>query len=278
MNGVNKTLYIPLYGKAYVSRKGILLRDPKAEEIWSAEGFALKGKSRSKWLAYYMAIRAAVFDDWVKQQMAENADAVVVHIGCGLDSRVLRVGAVEHRWFDVDLPKVIEQRSRYYAESASYRMIAGDARKDDWLAEFPQQADAIVVMEGVSMYLTTEELQRLTDALCSHFRSVSLLVDCYTALGARLSRYKNPVLDVGVTRVYGMEAPEVLENGTLRFVGEHTMMPQRFIDEMNPVERRIFQKLYAGPFSRKIYKLFEYRMICKVKTDQKCEEDFGCLY
>ena len=30
---VNKTLYIPLYGKAYVSKTGIILHDAKAEEI-----------------------------------------------------------------------------------------------------------------------------------------------------------------------------------------------------------------------------------------------------
>ena len=30
MNNVNKTLYIPLYGKAYVSHKRIILQDPKA--------------------------------------------------------------------------------------------------------------------------------------------------------------------------------------------------------------------------------------------------------
>ena len=52
MNNVTRTLYIPLYGKAYVSRKGLFLKDKKAEEIWEAEGFALKGKSKSKWLAY----------------------------------------------------------------------------------------------------------------------------------------------------------------------------------------------------------------------------------
>ena len=60
MDNVNKTLYIPLYGKAYVSRKGIILQDMKAEEIWEKEGFPLKGKSKSKWLAYYMGMRSAV--------------------------------------------------------------------------------------------------------------------------------------------------------------------------------------------------------------------------
>ena len=31
MNNVNKTLYIPLYGKAYVSHKGIILNDKKGK-------------------------------------------------------------------------------------------------------------------------------------------------------------------------------------------------------------------------------------------------------
>ena len=65
MDGVNQTLYIPLYGKAFVSNKNIILKDEKAEEIWKKEGFPLKGKSKSKWLAYYMAMRAAVYDAWV---------------------------------------------------------------------------------------------------------------------------------------------------------------------------------------------------------------------
>lgn len=42
MNSINKTLYIPLYGKSCVSQKGIILHDEKAEEIWAAEGFSLK--------------------------------------------------------------------------------------------------------------------------------------------------------------------------------------------------------------------------------------------
>ena len=114
MNGVNKTLYIPLYGKAYVSKKGLFLADKKAEEIWAAESFALKGKSKSKWLAYYMGIRSAVFDNWLRQQMDDREDAVVLHSGCGMDSRVLRVGDNKHKWYDVDFTEVICERKHYY--------------------------------------------------------------------------------------------------------------------------------------------------------------------
>lgn len=88
MDHVNRTLYIPLYGKACVSRKGILLSDPRAEAIWEQEGFPLKGKSRSKWLAYYMSMRAAVFDQWLGLAMTAQPDAVVLHLGCGMTAAV----------------------------------------------------------------------------------------------------------------------------------------------------------------------------------------------
>jgi len=259
MNGVNKTLYIPLYGKSYVSKKGLFINDKKAEEIWEAEGFSLKGKSKSKWLAYYMGVRSAVFDEWLWQQMRDEPDALVIHIGCGMDSRVIRVGTKNHMWYDVDFPEVIEERTRYYSESANYRMIAGDARDCNWLANIKENKNAIVVMEGVSMYLTANEMRNMTDSLCAHFERLSLLVDCYTSFAAKMSKYRNPINDVGVTEVHGIDDPKLYQSDRLTFVKEHTMIPSKYIGELKGIERFIFAKLYAGNFSNKLYRLFEYK-------------------
>lgn len=259
MNNINKTLYIPLYGKAYVSRKGIILQDKKAEEIWAKEAFPLKGKSKSKWLAYYMAIRCAVFDNWLRDKMAEMEDAVVLHIGCGMDSRVLRVGTMNHTWYDVDFPEVIKERKRYYTETDDYKMLAGDARNSEWLTNIPDGKRAIVVFEGVSMYMTNTEVKAFLTTLKSHFEEIMLLMDCYTVLAANMSKYKNPINDVGVTEVYGMDNPVFLESDGVVFVKEHNMTPQEFIEELKGSERYIFQKLYAGKFAKKLYRLFEYR-------------------
>ena len=158
MNNVNKTLYIPLYGKAYVSKKGVILDDKRAEEIWSKEGFELKGKSKSKWLAYYMGIRSKVFDVWLRQKMDEMENAIIIHIGCGMDSRAERVGTKGHLWYDVDFPEVIKERKRYYEETEEYHMVASDARNQDWIQNLPKDNPAIIVMEGMSMYLIQEEL------------------------------------------------------------------------------------------------------------------------
>ncbi len=259
MNNVNKTLYIPLYGKAYVSKKGLFLHDTKAEQIWQAEQFPLKGKSRSKYLAYYMGIRSAVFDAWVKQQMENADDAVVIHIGCGMDSRVLRVGENRHIWYDVDFPEVIAERRRYYAEDFRYQMLAGDARDpESWLSQIPQSKAAIVVMEGVSMYLTEDELQLALAVIGEQFGHVALLMDCYTTFAAKMSRYKNPINDVGVTLVHGIDRPHVLQSGAIRFVKQHDMTPRAYIDQLHGIEKCIFAGLYAGKLSQKLYRLYEF--------------------
>ena len=258
MDNVNKTLYIPLYGKAYVSRKGIILNDPKAEEIWNTEGFELKGKSKSKWLAYYMGMRSRVFDEWLLQEMKKDADAVVLHIGCGMDSRVLRLGIDGHQWYDIDFQSVIEERKKYYTEDDCYHMVEADVRQQNWLEAVSKAKHAIIVMEGVSMYFEPQELKRVLEQISAHFETVNLLMDCYTTMAAKASKYKNPINDVGVTQVYGLDEPRDLECKGLAFVKEYDMTPNVFINELEGMEKAIFKKLYSGGIAKKMYRMYEY--------------------
>ena len=108
------------------------------------------------------------------------------------------------------------------------------------------------------MYLTTDEMKNLTDSLCAHFESISLLVDCYTFLASKVSKRRNPLNDVGVTEVYGIDDPRSYQSGKFTFVKEHTMIPQKYVDELKGAERFIFSRLYAGGFSKRLYRLFEY--------------------
>ena len=259
MDSVNRTLYIPLYGKAAVSRKGILLHDPKVEEIWAEAGFLLKGKAKSKWLTYYMGMRAAVFDQWLAAQMEKLPGAAVIHIGCGLDSRVCRMGTGGHAWYDVDFPEVIGERRKYYKESTEYHMLGADVRDMAWLDAIPGGTDAIAVMEGVSMYLRREELLGLLASLAERFGRVALLMDCYTVFAAKASKYKNPVNEVGVTKLYGVDDPQELEQGNgLLFRREHELTPEELIGRLPGGDRTFFALLFAGSAAKKSYRLFEF--------------------
>lgn len=262
MDSINKTLYIPLYGKALVSKKGIILSDKKAEQIWDTEGFPLKSKSRSRWLAYFLAMRAAVFDEWTKEKMAEDSNAIILNIGCGLDSRVLRVGTNVHLWYDIDLGSVIELRRRYYTEDECYRMLVGDIRDSKWLKDIPHNRNAVIVMEGISMYIKNDELKMFMNIVSKHFPCVCILMDCYTEKGAKATKVKNPINTVGVTVTYGIDDPGVLEkdNG-FSFVGERDMTPANLIDELKGFERIVFKRLYGGKISKSFYRMYEYKKV-----------------
>ena len=260
MNGVNKTLYISLYGKAMVSRQGILLHDPKAEEIWQKEGFTLKGKAASKWLAYYMGMRSAVFDRWLEETMKELPEAVVLHVGCGMDSRITREGNNSHLWYDVDFPEVIAQRKRYFKETEIYQMVSSDIRDMAWLSQIPKGSDAIIIMEGISMYLEVAELKEVLKQWKSYFGELRILMDSYTVFAAKATKYKNPINEVGITQVYGFDDPEELAGETgITFVREHELTPQELIAQLPRREQRFFKIMFAGKTAKKIYRLYEYR-------------------
>ena len=101
-------------------------------------------------------------------------------------------------------------------------------------------------------------MQNLANSLCFHFENIMLLADCYSSFAAKISKHKNPINDVGVTDVYGIDNPQAYQSGKFTFVKEHTMIPQKYIDKLKGFERFIFAKLYAGSFSKKLYRLFEY--------------------
>ena len=259
MDSVNNTLYIPLYGKAYVSRRGLLLQDTDAERIWETAGFPLKGKAKSKWLAYNMGMRSAVFDRWTAAAMKEQPDAIVLHLGCGLDSRVHRLKATEKCWYDIDFPSVIEERKRYFSETGHYRMISADIRDPDWLHTLSGDA-AIVVMEGVSMYLTNAELQTLFCRLNSRFTRLSILMDSYTTFAAKATKYKNPINQVGVTQVYGFDDSLLpISETNIRFLREWELTPEDLILTLPRREQGFFRAMFAGRFAKKIYRLYEYK-------------------
>jgi hypothetical protein len=146
-------------------------------------------------------------------------------------------------------------------------MISGDARACSWLENIPEKEGAIVVMEGVSMYLTSKELGHLTANLSNHFEKIVLLMDCYTNMAAKMTKYKNPINEVGVTEVYGMDDPFVLQKDGFIFVKEHSMTPEKYINELKGIEKFIFKNMFAGSFSKRLYRLFEYQK-CKVGVEK----------
>ena len=102
-----------------------------------------------------VTVRTAQFDIWAAQFLAAHEQATVIHLGCGLDSRVFRLDprpGVE--WYDVDYPAVISLREKVFPTRPGYHLVATAATDPSWLDQIPADRPTLLLAEGISMYLT----------------------------------------------------------------------------------------------------------------------------
>lgn len=112
LDAVQETLLIPLYGRAVETRRRHpLLRDPRAVQIVARVDYDFTGLSSDQSLAGAV-LRTSSYDAWARRFLAAHPAGTVVEIGTGLNTRFDRLDNGTARWFDLDLPEVIELRRR----------------------------------------------------------------------------------------------------------------------------------------------------------------------
>lgn len=138
---------------------------------------------------YLVALRAVQFDDWCAELLGRHPDAVVLHLGCGLDGQAFRVSVPPSvSWFDVDQPSVIGLRRRLYDDTENYRMIGSSVTELQWLDEVPAGRPTLMVAEGLLMYLREDEVRLLLQRLIDRFPGGEMHFDTLSALAPLLSR------------------------------------------------------------------------------------------
>jgi O-methyltransferase involved in polyketide biosynthesis len=186
-----ETLLIALYGKALESRRpDSVLGDRFADEATKRIDYNFARLKIDRNMGVGLALRAKTLDDWVRAFLANHPNAVVLHLGCGLDTRVFRIDPpAGTEWLDVDFPEVVELRRRLYPFRENCRLIATSVTEADWLARVPRDRPAIVVAEGLTPYLTAYEGAQLFSRLVGHLRAGGELVcDAYSDLGLKFVR------------------------------------------------------------------------------------------
>lgn len=256
----SKTLFIPLYGKAIISKNNFFLHDKKAEEIIAKSNYDFKSLKQSKWLSMYMSVRALLIDELCNKYILEYDNVTIIHLGCGLDSRCLRVNQNFSTWYDVDYEVVIEIRKEFYETDSKYNMIGSSILDFKWLDKINRTDNVLIVAEGVTMYFSEQEIKKLLEQLNNKFGSVHLLFDAYTKKGVKLSNIKNPVNQMNAKVKYGITNPNdfLSLNSNLEYLATHFIKKE---DNNLPwFTKFIFNNLYCGRVSQSIYKIYEFKL------------------
>ncbi|WP_246203462.1 class I SAM-dependent methyltransferase [Streptomyces tailanensis] len=176
---VQETLLIPLYGRAVENRKEeSALRDPRAEEIVASIDYDFSRFDNLPSLVGAV-LRTALFDLWVADFLAAHPTGTVVEIGTGLNTRYERVGNERARWFDLDLPDVIDLRRTFFADTPRRTMIAGSVTDDAWASAVAAQAEGpyFFAAEAVLPFLEEGEVRHVVDLLAENFPGSLLALD-----------------------------------------------------------------------------------------------------
>lgn len=208
-----ETLLITLYGKAGESHlPDSLLKDRYAAEAVSKINYDFDRLKLDRDLMIGVAMRAHILDDWARAFLTRHPDATVLHLGCGLDSRVFRLDPGPGiRWFDVDYPEVVALRRKLYPARENYTLIGTSVTDPAWLEQIPKDKPAMIIAEGLLPYLTPEEVPKLLRRLIKHLPSGELTFDAYSGLGLKFLRNLPSVRATGARLLWPLDDPRALE-------------------------------------------------------------------
>lgn len=182
LKGVPQTLLLPLIGRAQFSQEPYSpIHDKKATELVNTLNYDFKNllsvPSVKRSTLFWMA-RAYHFDEAVKAFLKTYPNAVIVNLGCGLDTGFHRIDNGQLTWVDVDFPEVINLRQDLLPPSKREIYIKSSILDHAWMGEVKKIGEHVFFLAGgVFMYFTQEEVKSLFVNMANQFSHAHLIFD-----------------------------------------------------------------------------------------------------
>lgn len=155
-------------------------------------------------LREHIALRSWYYDQMTTRFLEQHPQAVVVSMGCGLDTRFQRIKPAKGIFFDLDLPEVIQFKKKFISENDRFRMIARSVFDHGWMDEVKKAGERprLFLAEGVFMYLAPEDVRLLVLELQRRFPGCELLCEVFNSIF--LSDFWRPLVTGKLRRSGGL--------------------------------------------------------------------------
>ena len=173
LSGVPETMLQTVYARAKETKTRGAIRDEAAVALVERLDYDFSLADRDGAMHSGVIARTIVLDQLVERWLAGHPGAVVVNIACGLDTRCYRMQGYAH-WYNLDLPDTIDVRRRLLPETGAISQIA----MDDWGGEIREpNTPVLVIIEGLTMYLTEAQVQRIFTVIAGRFPRATVFVE-----------------------------------------------------------------------------------------------------
>jgi O-methyltransferase involved in polyketide biosynthesis len=262
LNGPPQTMLATLYAKALdADAPRSILRDHYAKAAVARIDYDWATTTINTRRAPSVAIRTAHFDNWTRQFLAVHHEAVVLHVGCGLDARVYRVEPGPGvRWYDIDYPEVIGLRERIYPGRTNYRMLPASVTDPAWLADIPTDRPALFLGEGLTMYLTKNDGLALLRRVVNRFTSGELQFDAFNTFGIRTQWINAVVRRSGSKLHWGIDSPSDIVDTIpgVRLLAWKSVFDSDTFEMVSPAVRWLGRAMAAVPVLKTMAQYHRY--------------------
>lgn len=160
-------------------------------------------------------------------------------------------------------------RKQFYVENENYKMIGKSVTDTSWFDEIDTtNQNILIVAEGLTMYLSEQELKNLLEGLNAKFGNATIVFDAYSRQAVKSSKLKNPVNQMNASIKWGMNDPSDFTklNEHLEFVREYLIRKKE--NNLKGITKFIFENLYCGKISESLYKIYEFRLKDKEEIER----------
>lgn len=208
LTGASETLLLPLHARAeHTLSARPRFEDRAAVDLIARLDYDFSEARRDRLMSDGVILRTLTLDPLVSGFLATHPGATVVNIACGLDTRFHRLDDGVVTWYDLDLPDVIALRRRLLGEDERHRTIAASALDPAWPAQVEAAGDVLVVIEGLSMYLTEEQVRGLMDIIAGSLPGATVLIEVMPHFFQKYGRERS-VVATGARFTYGCSGAE----------------------------------------------------------------------
>jgi methyltransferase (TIGR00027 family) len=163
-----------LYRATESTRSDALFDDPLAERLAGEQGRAIVAStpatSRNGW---WLVARTKIIDDAIAEALANGCDRVL-NLAAGLDTRPYRLNLPpDLHWIEADLPDLLAEKTALLADQAprchltrsAVDLADPAAREAFFNTALDGATKALVLTEGLLMYLKDTDVQALSDSI-----------------------------------------------------------------------------------------------------------------
>lgn len=177
---ISETLFIPLVARAAETvRKNSIISDEKSSEILKTVNLNDIITDGGPISTHGILARTKIIDDEVKNILSIDVNTTIINLGAGLDTRMTRMDNGLLKWYDLDLPDVIQIRRQYFTENERVQFISKSVLDPSWTDLIPtsDNSTVIIIAEGLLMYFSEKDVSQILTFIASSFPGAHMFFD-----------------------------------------------------------------------------------------------------